>query len=173
MQPTVISLGVDNAIMLFSTPTTILLLASRSNSVRRWGGLTGMFGQIFWITANCQWDRWGMFLVSVFCDLVYMYTVFQYWILPRLKCKCFSMKTYFVLPNYKTLTLLGRATPIAVTGLALLQLRWSERHRNWYSPLAKGLTVGSLGTYMGRPLFKVSFVTWFLSKLGAPQESVC
>lgn len=173
MQPTVISLGVDNVIMLFSTPTTILLLASRSHSLRKWGGITGMFGQVFWITANCQWDRWGMFLVSVFCDLVYMYTVFQYWVLPRLQRKCLGTTTYIALPGYKTISSLPYEAPIAVTGIALLQLRWSQRHRNWYSPLSKGLVVGSLGRYAGHPLHKVSFLTWFLSKVSTPQESLC
>jgi hypothetical protein len=83
VSPHVINATVDNILMVVSTPTTITLLASNNPKLRRWSGLTGMFGQIFWITSNCTWERWGMCVVSSYMALIYVRSFFTYWLLPH------------------------------------------------------------------------------------------
>lgn len=79
----IISQQVDNLVILIGTPLTITLLASRDDKYRRWGGFSGIIAQVFNTAMNASWSRWGAFIVSVYCGLLYVRSAYMYWIKHR------------------------------------------------------------------------------------------
>lgn len=78
----VVNAFIDNLVMFFGTPFTIFFATRKHDNLRRWGGPVGCFVQVFYITANCSWERWGQLGPSVLCAALYAETVHRYWIKP-------------------------------------------------------------------------------------------
>lgn len=67
-------------IIVFSSCITIWLLANPGDiEVARWGFLTGLVGQPFWIVSTIRKRQWGIFLVTLFYTGVFVKGLLQYW----------------------------------------------------------------------------------------------
>ena len=51
--------------ILILSLTSIILLTSKSESVKRWGSVAGLCSQPFWLYATWNADQGGMFLLSI------------------------------------------------------------------------------------------------------------
>lgn len=71
---------IANIVMVTTTPIAIAAGFDHRDKIRKWGSVFGLIGQVFWIPANCGWDRWGMFSVSIFMALVYMRSFNHFWL---------------------------------------------------------------------------------------------
>lgn len=66
--------------VIFILGALSIWLISRKEKWKRWGYITNLIGQPFWIYVTYIQEQWGMFALSIF----YVYTCFQgiyfYWI---------------------------------------------------------------------------------------------
>ena len=57
----------------------IWLLAKKRRSVQRWGYVTGLASEPFWIYASFTADQWGILLVSLWWTVCYLVGIWNHW----------------------------------------------------------------------------------------------
>ncbi len=67
-------------VIAISSCVTIFFLSHLGNiELAKWGFLTGLVGQPFWLVSTVRKSQWGMFAVSVFYTWQFLDGVMRFW----------------------------------------------------------------------------------------------
>ena len=65
-------------IILFFGTLTIFLLAQK-NKWQRWGYITGLIQEPFWVITSTVNKQWGIFVLAIVYSLCFMLGIYNHW----------------------------------------------------------------------------------------------